>query len=55
MAPDKTLELYGFPFFYQKLWPLLKNDIMALVTGFYNGLFDISKLNGATIYLIPKV
>lgn len=55
-APDKTPGPDGFPMlFYQKYWDLVKDDIMSLFLDFYNGSLDISKLNRATLCLIPKV
>jgi hypothetical protein len=45
----------GFSFlFYQKLWAIIKKDLMAVVRGFEKGKVNVSKLNFAKIILIPK-
>jgi hypothetical protein len=45
----------GFSFFfYQKLWPIIKMDLMAIVKMFEKGEINIARLNYAIIILIPK-
>jgi hypothetical protein len=45
----------GFSFlFYQRFWPLIKKDFMAMVKGFEKGEVNVARLNYATIILIPK-
>jgi hypothetical protein len=45
----------GFSFlFYQKFWPIIKMDLMALVKQFEKGNINIARLNYAMIILIPK-
>jgi hypothetical protein len=40
--------------FYQKFWPVIKHDFMALVRDFEVGTLDVSRLNYEIITLIPK-
>jgi hypothetical protein len=40
--------------FYQKLWAVIKNDLMALVREFEKGRVNLARLNYALITLIPK-
>jgi hypothetical protein len=40
--------------FYQKYWDLIKDELVLIVNAFYNHNLDLSKLNLATIVLIPK-
>jgi hypothetical protein len=40
--------------FYQKFWPLIKEDLMNLVHGFSRDDINIARLNDAMITLIPK-
>jgi hypothetical protein len=50
-APDPD----GFSFlFYQKFWPLIKADFMAMIRGFEKGEINITRLNYAMIILLPK-
>jgi hypothetical protein len=45
----------GFSFlFYQKIWRIIKKDLMALMKGFVKGNIMIDRLNFAMIILIPK-
>jgi hypothetical protein len=45
----------GFSFlFYQKFWPIIKMDLMAIVKMFEKGEINITRLNYAMIILIPK-
>jgi hypothetical protein len=44
----------GFSLFYQKLWPVIKPDLMNMVKGFEKGEINIARLNYAMIILIPK-
>jgi hypothetical protein len=50
-APDPD----SFSFlFYQRFWPLIKKDFMAMVGDFEKGEANVARLNYATIILIPK-
>jgi hypothetical protein len=40
--------------FYQVLWDLIKNDLMALFTKFHKGNLPLYSLNFRTIILLPK-
>jgi hypothetical protein len=45
----------GFSFmFYQKFWPIIKDDFMAIVREFEAGRANMARLNYAMIILIPK-
>lgn len=45
----------GFPIeFYQTFWEVIKEDLTALFTEFYNGSLPLYSLNFGTIILIPK-
>jgi hypothetical protein len=56
MTPDKAAEPYEFSIrFYQCFWDLIKYDLILLFEDFYKGTLDISKLNRASVCLIPKV
>jgi hypothetical protein len=45
----------GFSFlFYQKFWPIIKMDLMALVRQFEKGEINMARLNYAMIILISK-
>jgi hypothetical protein len=47
--------LDGFLFmFYQRFWPTIKDDFMAIVRGFERGDVNITRLNYDVIILIPK-
>jgi Reverse transcriptase (RNA-dependent DNA polymerase) len=53
--PNKASGPDGFSFqFYQSFWDLISRDICKLVNAFYFNQLDVSKLNLATICLIPK-
>jgi hypothetical protein len=39
----------------KKYWDIIKEDICLLVNTYYNNSLDLSKLNLATIMLIPKI
>jgi Reverse transcriptase (RNA-dependent DNA polymerase) len=53
--PSKASSSDGFSFlFYQIYWEIIKIDVMKLVHVFYYNILDISKINLATICLIPK-
>jgi hypothetical protein len=41
--------------FYQKLWDIVKDDLLKLVKGFQDSELDLFRLNFATLTLIPKV
>lgn len=46
---------YGLSFlFYQTFWEVVKDDLVLLFNAFRNGQLDISKLNLASVCLIPK-
>jgi hypothetical protein len=48
-------KVHGFSFlFYQACWEVISSDVMKLVHAFYHNLLDISKLNLASICLLPK-
>jgi hypothetical protein len=40
--------------FYQRFWPIIKDDLMAMVKIFEEGEMSIARLNYAMIILIPK-
>jgi hypothetical protein len=40
--------------FFQKFWPIIKNNFMAMVRGFEKGEINIARLNYVVIILIPK-
>jgi hypothetical protein len=40
--------------FYQKFWPLIKNNFMSMVRDFETGKANVARLNYATVILIPK-
>jgi hypothetical protein len=45
----------GFSFlFYQKFWPTIKGDFMAMVRSFERRELNIARINYAMIILIPK-
>jgi hypothetical protein len=45
----------GFPpEFYQVLWGLIKDDLMALFSDFYQGTLPLNRLNFGNIILLPK-
>jgi hypothetical protein len=45
----------GFSFqFYQSYWDLVSSDIMQLVHAFHSNILDLSRINLASICLIPK-
>jgi hypothetical protein len=45
----------GPPFiFYQHLWDLLKDDLMAMFEDFHDGKLDIFRLNFEILTMIPK-
>jgi Reverse transcriptase (RNA-dependent DNA polymerase) len=53
--PNKAPGQDGFSFqFYQSFWDLVFRDIFKLVNAFYFNQLDVSKLNLASICLIPK-
>jgi hypothetical protein len=41
--------------FYQHFWEVVKDDIMNLFYGFYNGTLDLQCLNYKVITLLPKM
>jgi hypothetical protein len=46
----------GMPFlFYQKIWDIIKDDMLALVRSFQENKLDLFRINFATITRIPKV
>jgi hypothetical protein len=45
----------GFSFlYYQKFWPIIKDDFMAIVKEFQTGKANMARLNYVMIILIPK-
>jgi hypothetical protein len=55
MGSDKAPGLDGFSMiFYQTYWEVIKDDLFSMFIDFYNGSFDIAKLNRATICLFLK-
>ena len=45
----------GLPFlFYQHFWDIIKLDLIALFSAFETGMLNLSRLNYASIVLIPK-
>jgi hypothetical protein len=40
--------------FYQKFWPIIKKDFIAMIKGFERGKVNIARINYAMIILIPK-
>jgi hypothetical protein len=40
--------------FYQSHWDIVQHDVLQLVSSFYNHTLNLSKLNHATIILVPK-
>jgi hypothetical protein len=55
MKKNKAPGLDSFPAeFYQKLWEVIKIDIMALFTAFQEGSLLLFHLNFRTIILLPK-
>lgn len=40
--------------FYQKFWPVIKNDVFHHILDFLAGTKNISPFNSALIYLLPK-
>ncbi len=54
-APDKAPGPDGFPMlFFQKIWPVLKDDLFEFFTLFFNGALNLVSLNKSWICLIPK-
>jgi len=55
MEHNKAPGLDGFPLeFYQVFWSLIKDDLMALFTDFYDGSLPLNSLNFGTMILLPK-
>jgi hypothetical protein len=45
----------GLPvIFFKKFWPLLRNEVLAILNGFALGTVDIARLNFGILSLIPK-
>jgi hypothetical protein len=45
----------GFTFaFYQHFWELVQDDLMLLLTHFYNNSLHVAKLNHTMLCLLPK-
>lgn len=40
--------------FYQKFWEVVKTDIMALLSDFFEGKLDIFRIIFAVLSIIPK-
>jgi mannosylglycoprotein endo-beta-mannosidase len=55
MEKNKAPGPDGFPAeFYQKLWDVIKIDLMALFKAFQEGSLPLFQLNFGTIILLPK-
>ena len=55
MEHNKSPGPDGFPAeFYQKFWPIIKNDLMAMFAQLRSGDLPLYKLNFGTIILLPK-
>lgn len=53
--PNKSPGPDGISFlFYQTFWDTISEDLFKIFQAFYNRTLDISKLNLASIFLIPK-
>jgi hypothetical protein len=53
VASAPGLDDFSF-LFYQKFWPLIKDDFMSMVRGFEKWEINVVRVNYATIILIPK-
>ncbi len=54
-TPDKAPGPDGFPMlFFQKFWPVLKDDLMDFFSQFFIGALNLESLNESWICLIPK-
>ena len=55
MEHNKAPRPDGFPpEFYQVFWGLIKDDLMALFSDFYQGTLPLNHLNFGNIILLPK-
>ena len=55
MEHNKASGPDGFPLeFYQVFWGLIKDDLMALFSDFYQGTLPLNRLNFGNIILLPK-
>lgn len=55
LSSDKALGPDGFPIsFFKKFWNILEKDFLILCSDFYNGSFNLERINWAIIALIPK-
>jgi hypothetical protein len=55
MKHNKAPGSDGFPpKFYQAFWGLIKDDLMALFSDFYQGTLPLNRLNFGNIILLPK-
>ncbi|KAF7841604.1 putative RNA-directed DNA polymerase [Senna tora] len=55
MKPDKAPGLDGLPaMFFQRFWPVVKNDLIACIKSFFDRGFILKELNQTMITLIPK-
>jgi hypothetical protein len=53
---NKALGHDGFPVeFYQKIWDLIKGDLLKMFPDLYYGALPLSSLNFGVITLIPKI
>ena len=56
MHPDKVLGPDGMsPFFFQRHWHVIRNDIVIAVQSFLNSGHLLKALNETIVILIPKV
>ncbi|KAF7835780.1 ribonuclease H [Senna tora] len=55
MKPDKAPGPDGLPtMFFQRFWPVVKNDLIACIKSFFDRGFILKELNQTMITLIPK-
>lgn len=56
LGPTKAPGEDGLPaLFYQKCWPIIREDVTSFCLGILNGGMDISLINKTNIVLIPKI
>ncbi len=53
--PEKASGPNGFPMvFFQRFWPILRDDIMEVFSNFFHGSLNLEDINNSWICLIPK-